>query len=237
MFRSSTQSKVFQNIVNQVEEAIIEGKLKDGDKLPSQRELKRIFKIGRGTLREALRVLEQKGLLEIRIGAGGGSIVKNSMINQASDSLAWLIRSQKVTLEHLYELRLLIEGDVANLAAQRAQKPDIDQLKIVLNDLKIQVDKGTSHFHKFLEEDKKFHLYLSHITGNPIYIFILKTIHDNIHRFYEDLLPKREDVLLENFKDHCEISIAIENKRNKEAMKHAENHVRRNYRFMTKKEL
>ena len=73
MFQAAKQTKVFQNVVTQIEEAILDGRLKTGDTLPSERQLKELFSISRGTLREALRVLEQKGLIEIKPGVGGGS--------------------------------------------------------------------------------------------------------------------------------------------------------------------
>ena len=62
-----------------------------------------MFKVTRGTLRETLRVLEQKGLLEIKQGVGGGPVVRSLITNQAAEGLALLIRSQRVSLEHLYE--------------------------------------------------------------------------------------------------------------------------------------
>ena len=61
MFQAAKQTKVFQDVVMQIQEAILDGRLKTGDTLPSERQLKGMFNISRGTLREALRVLEQKG--------------------------------------------------------------------------------------------------------------------------------------------------------------------------------
>ena len=72
MFRAAKQSRIFQDIVDQIQEAILDGRFKAGDMLPSERELKEMFQTSRGTLREALRVLEQKGLIEIKLGVGGG---------------------------------------------------------------------------------------------------------------------------------------------------------------------
>ena len=63
MFIKAKQSRVFQDVVEQIQNAIISGKLEPGSKLPAERELKDMFNTSRGTLREALRVLEQKGLI------------------------------------------------------------------------------------------------------------------------------------------------------------------------------
>lgn len=58
MFQEARQNRTFQNVIDQIQEAILQGRLKAGDKLPPERELKEMFNTSRGTLREALRVLE-----------------------------------------------------------------------------------------------------------------------------------------------------------------------------------
>ena len=73
MFKKAKQTRVFQDVVEQVQDAILNGKLKPGSKLPPERALKDMFNTSRGTLREALRVLEQKGLIDIKLGVAGGA--------------------------------------------------------------------------------------------------------------------------------------------------------------------
>jgi DNA-binding FadR family transcriptional regulator len=68
MFKRAKQNRVFQDVVDQIQDAILSGKLPPGSKLPAERDLKEMFNTSRGTLREALRVLEQKGLIEIKLG-------------------------------------------------------------------------------------------------------------------------------------------------------------------------
>ena len=75
MFDSVKSNKVSQNITDQIRNAIFEGRLKPGDKLPSERELVEKFKVSKATLREALRSLEVLGFLEIRKGVSGGAFV------------------------------------------------------------------------------------------------------------------------------------------------------------------
>ncbi len=74
MFQKAKQNRIFQDVVDQIQEAILQGRLKAGNKLPSERELQEIFQTSRGTLREALRVLEQKGLITIKTGVSGGPL-------------------------------------------------------------------------------------------------------------------------------------------------------------------
>ena len=98
MFQKSNQHRVFQDLVNQIEGAILDGRLKVGDKLPPQRELVEMFQTSRASLREALRVLEQKGLIDIKLGVSGGAVIKAVDTEPVTESLALLIQHQKVSL-------------------------------------------------------------------------------------------------------------------------------------------
>jgi DNA-binding FadR family transcriptional regulator len=226
-FRAAKQNRIFHDVVDQVQEAIIEGRLKAGDMLPPERELKEMLKTSRGTLREALRVLEEKGLIEIKLGVGGGPIVKSLGTEQISESLALLIRYQKVSLNHLAEFREGVEGNVAALAAERAKKIDIKKLKELLVEAKNQLEKGVSHWDDFVRIDEQMHTVLAKTAENPIYKSLVKVIHDNIHRYYERFLPREEHVLRENYQDLCDIVRAVEQKRATEARSLAQHHVRR----------
>ena len=188
MFQTARQTKVFQDVVAQIQEAILDGRLKTGDTLPSERQLKDMFNISRGTLREALRVLEQKGLIEIKLGVGGGSVVKGVDTDQVSESLALLIRSQKVSLNHLAEFREDVEAIVAARAATRSSAADIDKLNELLDGARKCIDAGPSQRDAFIEIDKCIHMTLAQLTENPIYISVLHSVHDNIHRYYDEFL-------------------------------------------------
>jgi DNA-binding FadR family transcriptional regulator len=236
MFQAAKQTKVFQAVVDQIQEAIFDGRLKTGQILPAERELKTMFNISRGTLREALRVLEQKGLIEIRLGVGGGSVVKAVDTEQITESLGLLIRSQKVSLSHLAEFRKDVEGIVAAHAAARHTPEDIQTLKKLLAEALKCVDRGKNHRDAFIEIDKQIHMTLAQITGNPIYIFVLHSIHDNIHRYYDRFLSMEQRELKENYQDLFDIIQAIENGDVEQARQVAQNHVNRFNRYMENRE-
>ena len=236
MFQAAKQTKVFQNVVDQIQEAILDGRLKYGETLPSERELKEMFNISRGTLREALRVLEQKGLIEIKLGVGGGSIVKEVNTEKISESLGLLIRSQKVSLNHLAEFREDVEGIVAAHAAERYTQKDIIKLKELLANAHECVAKGSSHRNAFIEIDKRIHMTMAEITENPIYISVLHSIHDNIHRYYDRFLSMQDPELEENYQDLYNIIEAVEKGRADQARKLAQNHVQRFNFYMKKRE-
>ncbi len=235
MFQTAKQTKVFQDVVTQIQEAILDGRLKTGETLPSERQLKDMFNISRGTLREALRVLEQKGLIEIKLGVGGGSVVKDLNADQVSESLALLIRSQKVSLNHLAEFREDVEGVVAARAATRSSAADIDKLNELLDGARKCIDAGPSQRDAFIEIDKRIHMALARLTANPIYISVLHSVHDNIHRYYDEFLSMDERELQENYQDLCDIVQAVEKGQADQARRLARDHVHRFNRYMEKR--
>ena len=237
MFQQAKQSKIFQNVVDQIQDAILQGRLKAGSKLPAERELKELFKTSRGTLREALRVLEQKGLITIKTGVKGGAVVEALSTNQVSESLDLLIRYQRVSLRDLAEFREGVEGIVAGLAVERVKAKDIQYLKKLLADAKTLLDEGASGWDAFLMVDNQLHMMLAHIAGNPIYESVLQTIYDNIHRYFDQFLPREEGLLRENYQDLCKIVEAVENGQAAQAHLLVQNHVYRFNRLMEERAL
>jgi DNA-binding FadR family transcriptional regulator len=236
MFQTAKQTKIFQDVVEQIQEAILDGRLKAGDTLPAERELKQMFNISRGTLREALRVLEQKGLIKIKLGVGGGSVVKAVDTDQISESLGLLIRSQKVSLNHLAEFREDVEGIVAANAARTNPGDRIQNLTKLLDKARKCVQQGSSRRNEFIEIDKQIHMNLAEIAGNPIYATILHSIHDNIHRYYDRFLSMEERELEENYQDLCNIVRAVKNGKPEQARTYAQNHVKRFNQYMKQRE-
>jgi DNA-binding FadR family transcriptional regulator len=237
MFQTAKQTKIFQDVVEQIQDAIFDGRLKAGDTLPAERELKQMFNISRGTLREALRVLEQKGLIEIRLGVGGGSVVKSVNADQITESLALLIRSQKVSLNHLADFREDVEGIVAANAARANTSENIQDLKSLLAEARVCVEHGSARRNEFIEIDKRIHINLAAITGNPIYASILHSIHENIHRYYERFLSMEKKELKQNYQDLCDIVHAVEIGDGDQARKVAQEHVKRFNQYMKQKEV
>ena len=235
MFRAAKQTKVFQDVVTQIQEAILDGRLKTGDTLPSERQLKDMFNISRGTLREALRVLEQKGLIEIKLGVGGGSVVKDLNADQVSEGLALLIRSKKVSLNHLAEFREDVESIVAARAAAGSSAAGIDKLSELLNEARKCIDAGPAQRDAFIEIDKNIHMALAELTENPIYISVLHSVHENIHRYYDEFLSMDERELQENYRDLCDLVQAVEKGQADQARRLARDHVHRFNRYMEKR--
>jgi len=235
MFRQAKQNRIFEDVVEQIQDVIIQGKLKPGDKLPPERELKEMFGASRGTLREALRILEQKGLITIKTGITGGAVVNALTTDQISESLDLLIRYKKVSLRDLAEFREGVEGIVAGLAAERAKSEDITQLEELLAEAKIHLEHGIGNWDEFIKADNKIHLTLAHIAGNYIYESVLKTVYRNINLYFGQFLPRKEKLLRENYQDLHEIVEAVKNGQAAQAHLLVQNHVYRFNRLMEEK--
>jgi len=235
MFKTVKQNRAYQDVVEQIQEAIMEGILKPGSQLPAERELKEQFGISRGTLREALRVLEQKGLIEIRTGVAGGSIIREANSEQLSENLGLLIRNRTVSLRDLAEFREGIEGGVASLAAQRAREEDIALLKGLLAEADGHLKKGRLGWDAFIRTDEMLHMALARMSGNHLFISVLVSVYRNIHTYYENYLPRGKQILQENFADLRDIVAAVAAHDAEQARELAQGHVRRFNSYMENK--
>lgn len=235
MFKAVKQNRAYQDVVEQIQEAIISGSLKPGSQLPAERELKEQFGISRGTLREALRVLEQKGLIEIRTGVSGGSIIREVNSEQLSENLGFLIRNRTVSLHDLAEFREAMEGSVAALAAQRAGEEDLALLGKLVAEAEGYLKEGRKGWDNFIRTDEKVHMALARISGNQLFISVLESVYFNIHTYYENYLSRDKQLLQENFNDLREIVGAVATGNAENARELAQGHVRRFNEYMEKR--
>jgi len=232
MFQKVKKKRVYHEVAEQIEEAIVSGLIKPGEKLPAERQLVGKFDISRRTLREALRILEQKGLIEIKVGSQGGAFVKDLTTAQISESLALLIRSKKISLRELAEFRLDVESLVARRAAQHATREDVDSLNDLLVEGESILAADRFNWKAFMEIDQRLHMTLARAARNSIHEFVLKTIHDNINRYYESYLPKDKEVLEQSYLEMRPLVKAVEEGDAKKAFFFAQEHVKRGDRFM-----
>lgn len=202
--------KSYQHVVEQVESAILDGALRQGERLPSEMKLKEMFGTSRGTVREALRVLEQKGLVTIRTGVKGGATVKEANTEAMSDGMALLIRQQRVSLEKLAEFREFLEGFAAEKAAERCDKEEIAALNAILKSIEAHVSSEPEDWHEFHRLDAIFHRRLAEMADNPLVEANLSTIHENIHGYFQKYLPFSRELLLEDVDDLRRIAAAVE---------------------------
>lgn len=233
MFKKAKQNRVFQDVVEQIEDAILSGRLEPGTRLPAERELKEMFNTSRGTLREALRVLEQKGLIRIKLGVAGGAYIKQIDAEPVMESLALLIRSGKVLPDHLAEFRIKIEGAIVELAAQRATPKDIEKMENLWEQARQHYE--AADWENFLKMDEAMHAYIGTMSGNPVFQLLQQSIHTNIHEYYGYYLPLNDASVLENLNDFREIIAALRSGNGRDAADLIMDHVARFNKKMTRK--
>jgi GntR family transcriptional repressor for pyruvate dehydrogenase complex len=231
MFRKIQPIFVYQGVVNQIQDAILSQQLKAGDRLPPEREFTKVFNTSRRTLREAMRVLEQKGLVEIRTGSKGGAFVADRSEDRLKESLAMLIRRRKVPHQKLVEFRVEIEGIVAGLAAERGKKGDIARLKDMLAKAEIYLKEGVCSRDQFNKAETELHLFLGEMSRNPIYDAIMKTIHEVLVFPSFKLLAVDETYMLEACRDWRNLVKAIEKNEIRHARSIIQGHVQNFSRY------
>lgn len=116
-------------IVEQIRWLVRQGQLLPGDRLPSERELCELFGVSRVTVREALRVLESSGLLEVRVGAKGGAFVTAPSGDRVRDSIADLLTMSSLSAEDVTEARQVLEMGVVSMVCARATEEDLNELE------------------------------------------------------------------------------------------------------------
>ncbi len=209
MFQRVRPTCVYQKVVDQIEEAILSDRLKPGDRLPAERALTSEFQTSRRTLREALRVLEQKGLVEIKTGSKGGAFVTDRSSDRMRESLSLLIRKKKIPYESLVEFRIQLEGAIAELAAGRATKEDLQALAGLLEKAGQAARNGIASSEQFNDLETALHLGLGQICQNPLYEAILRTIHEVLVSPSFQLLAVDEAYLQQAYRDWVDIVRAL----------------------------
>lgn len=129
MFTAVSANRMSEAIVTQIRTLIRGNRLNPGDRLPSERDLCERFGVSRVTVREALRVLEAGGLVEIRVGARGGAFVTKPSSDRLGAGLADLINLAPVTAVEVTEARLVFELGIVPKVIERATDEDIEELR------------------------------------------------------------------------------------------------------------
>jgi DNA-binding FadR family transcriptional regulator len=165
-----------EDVVLQIEAAILEGKIPPGESLPSERELQNQFQIGRGVIREALRALKEKGLIEIRKGAKGGAFVKKVGVGNASESLALFLKQRQVEPARLVEFRESIDRTITLLAIAKADKAEKRQLEQGAEKLSALLDTPDPDMAALAETDRELNIQLAGMSKNPIFQWIMEAV-------------------------------------------------------------
>jgi len=186
------------NVALQIEAAILDGKLLPGKKIPSERELQNLFQTGRGVVREALRELKQKGLVETRRGGKGGTYVKKIGTDDASQPLALMIKQNDIDIADLIEFRESIDRTVTILAISRGEANEAQALLDGVAELEAVGLGSAPSMARISEVDRRLNLLLVKMTRNPLFDWIMQTIQISFGSYdyvlYEDAYYREKTI-------------------------------------------
>jgi GntR family transcriptional repressor for pyruvate dehydrogenase complex len=171
MYQIVRAARLYEQIVIQIEESISGGKLKPGDQLPAERELAQQFGVSRTAVREAVKTLCEKGLVEAY--SGRGTFVTSGKSQSARHSLHWLVASaDPQNARHVTELREILEPELTALAAARIEEQQLDMMRESID----VMDRSMQNPEAYIEADLDFHLALAEAAGNPLILALLDSI-------------------------------------------------------------
>jgi GntR family transcriptional repressor for pyruvate dehydrogenase complex len=209
MFRHVKSKKVYQHVVEQIQLMAMNGQLKKGDKLPSERDLAEELGVSRTSIREALRSLEMIGLVECRQGEGnfiGGNISGNFF-----QPLSVMFMLNHGNPRDIFELRETLEMESVSIAARKireeGRQEDIRELYELMERLRKVSNGNDSH-----KVDFQIHYKISEITGNYLLMMLFNTISSLMSTFVENT---REIILVDResrenlFREHKNLVDAV----------------------------
>jgi GntR family transcriptional repressor for pyruvate dehydrogenase complex len=172
MFRPLKKKRFSDQIADLIQKKILEDNLAVGTGLPSEIEMAQDFQVSRSVIREALRILEISGLVIIKKGPTGGIFVSNGYHAPIIRSLNNLLTSGEVTVDHLFDARLLIEPHIAEEAAKNASSKALKKFEALFND-------SDSHYEdavRLKKNNLEFHLLLARTSGNSVLSIMLESV-------------------------------------------------------------
>ena len=170
-FEAVRKNKVYEEVAQQIERLILK-KLRPGDKLPSERELAEMLKVSRSSIRDAIRGLELRGLVEPRQGAG--TIVRESAVEPLANPFANALKRRKEMVSELLDFRKMLEPPLAARAATHASADEILEMEEILQRQEAKQSQGEPA----VAEDAEFHYSVALASGNSVVLKVLDIIMD-----------------------------------------------------------
>lgn len=228
LFRPIQGRRVFEAILDQLEQAILDGHISAGDRLPPERQLAEQFSASRTSVREAVRVLEALGVARVKPGAENGAI----LVEEPGDALRLLLRFQlalrHISISSVIEFRTVIEPWAARAASGRAAREAIGRMESVLAAMSLR-DVSPTDFHQL---DAAFHVEIARAAENDLMVLVLDGTRTSIERIMLDALTRVTDWAATRARlvsEHAQITDAIAKRRGKDAATLMERHIRSFY--------
>jgi len=170
--------KIYEEIVEQIKSLLAEGNLNPGEKLPSEREMADALGVSRASVREALTALEAMGVLEVR--PGEGTFVARVSDKDTIEALALIWSVERNSLAELMQVRRILEGEAAALAAQHATPQDLLNMERLLENMKATAEKREQG----VDFDLYFHFAIGRATHNRVLYRLINTLDKMMHHTF-----------------------------------------------------
>jgi GntR family transcriptional repressor for pyruvate dehydrogenase complex len=171
IFSPIRQLRVSEEIISQLKKSILLGHFKPGDKLPAERDLAEEFRVSRVAIREALRTLENAGFLVTRQGANGGAYVTDLNFENLAKTFLDLFMANKISIPEMHQVRILVEPEVARLAASRVTPEFAQQLKDSLEAEELPIPS----LYVDVERKQRMHFILAEMCGNRFFEALVRS--------------------------------------------------------------
>lgn len=194
-----------EKIVSQVSDRLVRGELSPGDRLPTERELAEQFGVSRTVVRDAVKTLAGRGILQVRRGAGIFVVSAEERMSNRVGALSEIFSLQGAGLADLFEIRKVLEAESAWWAAQRHSIHHAERLRSVLEDAR----EHRADLTVLSERDAQFHVAIAEGSQNLVLVRVMLTLLDLLENArYESLrIPGRPELSLEQ---HGRVLAAVE---------------------------
>lgn len=219
LFQNVFPKKATDLIVTEIQDLILDERLKPGEKLPSERDLSEKFNVSRNVLRESLGVLRQRGLVQVL--PGRGTVVTTPSLSSMRDSLSLLLQLKHVSLGELCDARLLIEPELAWRAASSPASVDMSHLTELARLLRESASSPEDH----VQADLAFHQEIANLSGHGVFSAIVGAVREPVTRsmVFGTKVPRAID---SSDEQHMAILHAITRRDPKEARWAMSEHIR-----------
>jgi GntR family transcriptional repressor for pyruvate dehydrogenase complex len=177
-FRPIKPKRLYEEIVEQIRQSMSGGDLKPGDRLMSERDLAERLQVSRPSVREALRLLEVMGFVEIR--RGDGAFVRDAQSDEIIKPLAMFLALERSSLLEMFEVRKIFEAATARLAADRATDDELAGMRSAVEAMATSLSEQDSE--KGEEHDIGFHHAIAEATHSALLIRLFRTISQEFSR-------------------------------------------------------
>lgn len=186
--------RVFEEICDQIRDAIEAGQLKPGDRLPAERELAVQFKASRTAVREALRSLEIAGVIFCQKGTNGGPIIKHGDTSIVTRAVQDQLHLSQISMENLTEARILLTNDAIRLACERGSKADFDAIQADIDEAERLTKSG--NFTRRSTYITNFYRLLALATHNDFMVMLIESLSEIVRVQMARVSPQpRTDVI------------------------------------------